>query len=158
MTAELRSRAIKLLARRERSRAELHRLLDPDGNERDAVRRLLDELQAQGWLSEVRLAEQVVNARRSRLGAARVRLELRRRGLDADTVSVATQGLDAGDFATATALWQRRFGRAPEDRAQRERQLRFLLTRGFSRSVALQVMRAAGSAESNDHDEEQADE
>lgn len=153
MCRELRGRAIRLLARRERSRAELQQLLDPEGSEREIVAALLDELQQQGWLSEARLAEQVVNARRSRFSAARVRLELKRRGLHADAVSQATQGLEAGDLATATALWQRRFGTAAADRSERERQLRFLLTRGFSRSVALKVLRNAGDPGPDDNQE-----
>lgn len=142
-----------MLARRERSRAELQQLLDPESSQRDIVAALLDELQQQGWLSEARLAEQMVNARRPRSSAARIRMELKRRGLNADTVSSATAGLDAGDLAIATALWQRRFGAAATDRSERERQLRFLLTRGFSRGVALKVLRDAGSSESDDAQE-----
>jgi regulatory protein len=149
----LRGKAIRLLARRERSRVELQRLLDPEGSARDAVCVLLDELQMQGWLSDARLADQIVHARRSRVGTARIRLELKRRGLSADAVAAATLGLDAGDSAAATALWQRRFGRVAEDRGQRERQLRFLLSRGFSRSVALKVLRDAGSALPDDDQE-----
>jgi len=152
MSGELRGKAIRLLARRERSRAELQQVLDPDGNQRETVALLLDELQQQGWLSEPRLAEQLVNARRSRLGTARIRMELKRRGLSADTVAEATQELETGDLATATALWQRRFGIVAEDRSQRERQLRFLLTRGFSRAVALKVLRGAGGTDQENVD------
>lgn len=128
-------------------------MLDPEGNQMDVVAALLDELQLQGWLSEARLAEQVVNARRARSSAARIRMELRRRGVNPETLTEATQGLDAGDLATATALWQRRFGTIAADRSQRERQLRFLLARGFSRSVALKVLRDAGTPGSDDKQE-----
>lgn len=153
MAQALRSKAIRLLARRDRSRAELQQLLDPSGTEREMVAALLDELQHLGWLSEGRLAEQWVNSRRARVGAARIRMELQRRGLNADAVEQATVGLEAGDLATAAALWQRRFGEVPADRKQRERQLRFLLTRGFSRSVALKVLRDAGNSVPDDHQE-----
>lgn len=156
-SGEVRSKAFRLLARRERSRAELQALLDPRGNEREVVTALLDELQQQGWLSDARLAEQMVSARRSRAGAARIRLELRRRGLDAEAVSAATEGLEAGDLATATALWRRRFGSPPADRAERDRQFRFLVARGFSRSVAAKVLRAAGDAATDEHMENDDD-
>ena len=65
MSQSLRDKAIKLLARRERSRAELQRLLDPEGERGPEVAALLDELQAQGWLSEARLAEQEAMLRRT---------------------------------------------------------------------------------------------
>lgn len=140
MVQALRSKAIRLLARRERSRSELRRLLDPEGAEYEQVSALLDELQNQGWLSEARLADQLIRGRRSRSSAARVRMELKRRGLDADVIAASTAGLDAGDLQTAMALLQRRFGEAATDRSQRERQMRFLLNRGFSRSIALKVI------------------
>jgi len=140
MVQALRSKAIRLLARRERSRSELRRLLDPEGTESQQVSALLDELQNQGWLSEARLADQLVRGRRSRSSAARVRLELKRRGLEADLIAASTAGLEADDLQTAMTLWQRRFGEAATDRTQRERQMRFLLNRGFSRSIALKVI------------------
>jgi regulatory protein len=153
MSQGLRSKAIRLLARRERSRAELRRLLDPDGDEVALVDQLLDDLQTQGWLSEARLAEQVVNTRRSRGSAGRIRLELRRRGLPQDAIDGATEGLEAGDFAVALDLWRRRFGKIADDRAERERQLRFLLARGFGQGMALKVLRHAGDQDSNDTQE-----
>jgi regulatory protein len=157
MSQAIRSKAIRLLARRERSRSELQRLLDPEGVERERVSALLDELQLQGWLSEARFAQQLVNGRRSRSSAARVRLELKRRGLEAEVIVAATEGLEASDLPTATALWQRRFGEVAADRAQRERQMRFLLNRGFSRSIALKVVLSASRDECPDIDEETDD-
>ena len=153
MAQEMRGKAIRLLARRERSRAELRRLLDPNDDDVVNVGQLLDDLQNQGWLSEARLAEQVVNARRSRASAGRIRLELRRRGLPPDAVDGATEGLEAGDFTVALALWRRRFGKVAADRAERERQLRFLLARGFGQGMALKVLRHAGDQDSNDTQE-----
>ena len=153
MAQEMRGKAIRLLARRERSRAELRRLLDPNDDDVVNVGQLLDDLQNQGWLSEARLAEQVVNARRSRASAGRIRLELRRRGLPPDAVDGATEGLEAGDFTVALALWRRRFGKVASDRTERERQLRFLLARGFGQGMALKVLRHAGDQDSNDTQE-----
>lgn len=144
MADELRTKAIRLLARRERSRSELKRLLDPGGDDTVQVDQLLDDLHAQGWLSEARLAEQVISGRRSRLGAGRIRMELRRRGVSEEVVDDATQGLEAGDLQVALALWRRRFGKVAAERTERERQLRFLVARGFSHALALKVLRHAG--------------
>lgn len=144
--AELRARALRLLARRDRSRVELQRLLSHHCSDANAVAALLDELQARGWLSEARLAEQYVDKRRSRASAARLRQEMARRGLTEEVITGATAGLEADDFGIALALWRKRFREPAADRAGRERQLRFLLNRGFSRAVALKTLRAAGAA------------
>jgi regulatory protein len=137
----LRSKAIRLLARRERSRAELLQRLIPYCEDPAQLDPLLDELQARGWLSEARLAAQFVQSRRARAGALRIRQELAARGVQADTIAESTAGLEAGDLAAALALWRRRFGAPAADRAGRERQLRFLVSRGFARGIALEVLR-----------------
>ena len=143
----LRQKAIRLLARRERSRAELERLLGRHCGEDHDRGPLLDELDARGWLSEPRLAAQVVHSRRSRAGAARIRQELARRGVGAEVIAQATAGLEAGDLATALALWRRRFGKPAGEPAERARQVRFLLNRGFGYGVALEVLRIGADPE-----------
>lgn len=142
---ELRKRAFRLLARRDRSRIELQRLLALHCSDPTAVTSLLGDLENRGWLSESRLADQLVASRRARTSAMRLRQEMARRGLGAEAIAQATAGLDRTDLPTAMALWQKRFGTPPVDRSQRERQLRFLLARGFSQTIALKVLRAAGA-------------
>ncbi len=144
--AALRSKAIRLLARRERSRAEMLQLLAPCCEDPGALGALLDDLEARGWLSESRLAAQFVRLRRPRASAARIRQELARRGVEADTVAESTSGLEDGDLAAALALWRRRFGEPAADRTERERQLRFLLHRGFALGIALEVLRIGSGA------------
>lgn len=53
---------------------------------------------------------------------------------------------DADELAEATALWQRRFGRLPADDREKSRQVRFLLSRGYSTEIAFKVLRAAGAS------------
>ena len=139
--AALRAKAIRLLARRERSREELRQALAPLCEDPHALTAVLDDLEARGWLCESRLAAQLVRLRRPRASAARIRQELVRRGVQADTLAESTSGLEAGDMAAALALWRRRFGRAAAERKERERQLRFLVNRGFAHGIALRVLR-----------------
>src|SRR5947208_2894671 len=49
------------------------------------------------------------------------------------------------ELADATALWTRRFGTPPADEREKARHVRFLMSRGYSVSVALKVLRAAGA-------------
>ena len=61
--ASLRERALRLLARREHSRAELARKLEQAGFVHYDIAPLLDTFEAQNWLSDRRFAESyVVNA------------------------------------------------------------------------------------------------
>lgn len=146
----LRQKAVSLLARRERSRAEMHSLLAAYCDDERTLTALLDALQECGWLSEARLAAQIVHSRRRRSSAAGIRHALARRGIQPEVIAVSTAGLDEGDLETALALWRRRFGQAAVGRAERERQLRFLLNRGFGRGVALKVLHTTGSADDCD--------
>jgi regulatory protein len=71
---------------------------------------------------------------------------LHEKGVSASTVAEALTALDASDeFSAAKALWQRRFGSPPTDDREKARQLRFLLSRGYSSGVAYRVLRAAGT-------------
>jgi regulatory protein len=146
--AALRQKAFRLLARRERSRAEMQRLLGPYCAEEGGLAMLLDDLQARGSLSESRLAAQFVHSRRSRSSASRIRQQLALRGVEAEVIRQSTEGLEAGDLATALALWRRRFGAPATEPSQRARQVRFLLNRGFGYGIALEVLRIGADPES----------
>jgi len=121
----------------------LERYCDDD----QVVARLLDDLQSRGLLSESRLADQVIRSRRARASAGRIRQEMGRRGISDDVIAQSTAGLDDGDLNSALDLWRKRFRAPPADRSQRERQLRFLLNRGFSLAIALKVLRTAVPSE-----------
>jgi len=139
----LRTRALRLLARREHSRTELERRLAPHAEDPESLSTLLDALAERGWLSEPRLVEQVVHARRARYGSLRIRQELTARGVSREGVDEAQAELKRGDLDAARSAWRKRFGRPPRDAAERARQLRFLLGRGFPAGVASRVLRDA---------------
>ncbi len=142
MRASLRVRALRLLAARERSRAELRRkLADDDAGELEGV---LDEFQREGLLSEARMAEQMIHAARGRYGSRRVLERLRSRGLEAEALERAGQALKAQELESARAVWRKRFDRLPVTLREKGRQARFLAGRGFSDEV---IHRVLGGAE-----------
>lgn len=149
-TLSLKGRALRYLAAREHSRAELatklSRHVGPE-DDPDAVARVLDELAAKGFIDEARVAESVLHRRAGRLGGARVLQELRAKGLPGDVVADAAAQLRSTELARAQAVWRRKFGQPPADAAERARQLRFLAARGFSGDVA---RRALGGAADDD--------
>lgn len=140
MPDRLRARALRLLARREHTRAELAAKLEPHAGDERELGALLDELEARGWLSEERFVESVLHARRARYGTARIAHELRSKGVSEDAVERATRSLRASELQAAREVWRRKFGRRPASPAERARQARFLALRGFASEVIRRVL------------------
>ena len=154
MPESLKARALKLLARREHSRAELGRKLaarsgqsaelGAEHSTEDAaeIERLLDELESRGWLSERRVVEQMVHTRRSRYGMQRIERDLLAKGVSGEAVAGAMQNLKEGELAAAREVWRRKFGgKLPRNQAERGKQARFLQGRGFGMDVILKVIK-----------------
>ena len=147
----LKQRAVALLARREYSRAELSKRLAPTGASRGEIDTVLDELAASGLLSDARFAAALVHQKTGGYGKRAIAHALREKGVDAGQATAALAVLDAEDeLVTAQALWERRFGQPPRDEREKARQLRFLLARGYSHTIAFKVLRAAGAPNEGD--------
>jgi regulatory protein len=144
LAGTLYARALRLLARREHTRAELAAKLRASGQEPEEIERLLDDLQNRGWLSEARYVESVVHARRARFGAVRITQELRRKGVSEDAVKRAAQSLAADELEAAREVWRRKFGTLPANLAEKARQARFLAARGFSAETVKRVLDRRG--------------
>lgn len=142
MPASLRERALRLLARREHARAELARKLAPYAETADELEALLDDLAQRRLLSDERYAEMRLNARAARFGNRRLAQELRTQGVADELIDAALAETD-DELARARAVWQRKFGAPPAsgDAAERNRQVRFLMARGFSGETIRRVLR-----------------
>lgn len=149
----LQARALRLLALREHSRRELERKLAPHLSDEDGkhtLTALLDELEAQNLISAARVAQSVARLRGAKLGTARVVQELRHKGLDDDTVRETASQLRATEHARAWQVWSRKFGLPPATTQERQRQMRFLASRGFDSDVVRKVVN--GQAPDTDTD------
>ncbi|MBK9160490.1 MAG: recombination regulator RecX [Nitrosomonadales bacterium] len=149
----LRTRALKLLARREYSRAELRDRLSHAQTDEDSgppspeqVDALLDDLVERGWLSDARAAAQLVHARRDRFGTRRIAHELRQKGIAENLIADTLPELKESELEAAQEVWQKKFGVAPHEAKEKARQVRFLQSRGFSMDVIFRVIRGAGDA------------
>jgi regulatory protein len=127
----LKGRALRFLSQREHSRSELERKLAPHEEEPGQLRRVLDDLQAKGFIDHQRVADSVVNRRAGKLGAMRVRQELQAKGLEPELVQEAVAGLRATEVERAREVWRKKFDGPPKDAAERGKQVRFLAARGF---------------------------
>ena len=107
----------------------------------------LDELARSGLLSDARYAEAIVAQKAGRYGRRAIAHALKEKGVDEAAAASALTALAGRDEVDeALALWRRRYGSPPADEREKARQVRFLVSRGYSMSVALKVLRAAGAA------------
>jgi regulatory protein len=111
---------------------------DTDGT---AIEALLDEFEARGLLSTERYVESVLHRRAPRLGAARIRQELRAQGVPDAAMRDGLQALTDTEEARARDVWLRRYGAPAVDAKEAARQSRFLLARGFTAAVVQRVLR-----------------
>ena len=146
----LRVRAMRYLARREHSRAELHGKLLPYVQDGDDLGAVLDELEKKNWLSDVRAATLLVDSKRGRFGTQRIAHELRQKGIAENLIADAIPQLKETELEAAREVWQRKFGVLPQDAREKARQIRFLQSRGFSIDVTLKVLKQASGAEAGE--------
>ncbi len=139
--ATLRERALRLLARREHSRAELRRKLAPHAESAEALEALLADLVQRKLLSETRFAEGRARVLSRKYGAARIEQDLRARGIPQDAAEAAAREARGTEFERALDIWRRKFGAQAKDIRERARQARFLASRGFSAEVVSRVLR-----------------
>lgn len=155
----LKARALRWLAQREHTRAELGRKLrsvqqrsesgasSDDGALGADIEPLLDELEAKGFLSDQRAAESLLAGRGSRLGPLRLRQLLQAKGVEPDLLHSTLARSREGELDRARAAWQSKFDAAAADPRERARQARFLAARGFSAEVISRVLRGGDLTE-----------
>ncbi|MCH8499518.1 MAG: recombination regulator RecX [Marinobacter sp.] len=140
---QARTTAMRLLARREHSRFELARKLRQRRLPGEVIDRVLDEFEAEQWLSDERFAEVYAEQRRGQgYGPLRILADLQQRGIR--QLPSAVRALDTAAWVEqAVQLRERRFGLTDlaDDWQERARQARFLSQRGYSGE---QVERALG--------------
>ncbi|OSZ64042.1 recombination regulator RecX [Hydrogenophaga sp. IBVHS2] len=142
-TLSLKGRALRLLAGREHSRPELQRKLAAHETEPGELARVLDELEAKGFISEQRVVESVVHRRAARLGTGRVKQELQAKGVSPEAMAAAVEALRHTEVDRAREVWRRKFGEAAPDAAGRAKQMRFLASRGFGTETIRRVVSGA---------------
>jgi regulatory protein len=158
----LKGRALRCLAQREHSRAEIARKLarhapvEPDGSATEQIARVLDELSALGLLSEERAAQSVLNGQGQRYGIRKLKQTLQAKGLPAPLVASTLQQARSTELERALAVWQRRFGTPAVEPSEKARQMRFLAARGFESHIIRRVV-GGDAAPGGDHADARAD-
>lgn len=136
---ELRTRALRLLARREHSRAELSRKLAPRAESPEALADLLDSLEQKKQLSDARYAEARVRQLSRKYGSARIRQDLKANGVDKNLIENVS---NEGELERARAILDRKYRSPATTREERAKRMRFLQSRGFSSDVIFRLLSA----------------
>jgi len=140
---ELRARALRLLARREHSRTELGRKLAPRAASPDALESLLDSLEQKKQLSNERFAAERARVLSRKFGAARIRQDLKSKGVDRETIDrISTEG----ELERASGILQRKYRAPAATREERAKRMRFLQSRGFSSEIIFTLLSAREDA------------
>jgi regulatory protein len=148
----LKGRALRFLARREHSRAELRSKLLPHAVDASVLDVLLDDLEAARLLSDRRYAEVVARSKGERYGAASVARTLSRQGVAPELAAEALAPLRASERERALDICRRRFEGPPADLRERARQHRFLLGRGFDPATVAWVLKQCDRGRSSSSD------
>ena len=136
--AELKARALRLLVRREHSRAELVRKLAPHAESEEALNAVVVLLLSKKQLSDERFAEERARSLSRKYGAAKIRQDLKERGVADEIVERVSA---EGDVERAKAILQRKYRESATTREECAKRARFLQGRGFSYEVISRVLK-----------------
>jgi regulatory protein len=136
--------AWKALNRRERTVAELARLLAAKRVEPAAIETVLAELLEQGYLDDASYAQRFADDRRrlDAWGAERIERKLLSLGIDRELIAAAVGEQDhAGEIEAALEILARRFPDPPQTPRDRDRALGALVRKGYELELAYDALR-----------------
>jgi regulatory protein len=139
----LKARALRFLSMREHSRLELGRKLSRYAEEGDDVDALLDLLEKNNWLSQERFSEALIHRRSARFGNSRIVAELQSHGVKGEELQELKAGLADSEAERCHEVWARKFGAVAADPQERNKQMRFLMQRGFSQRAVQAALKGA---------------
>lgn len=92
-------KAVALLAMRPRTQQEIVKALSSNAYPEQTIARVIARLDEAGYVNDTDFAEQWASSRSAKsMGARRIQMELRQKGVDSDTIAHALSNLDADDM------------------------------------------------------------
>jgi regulatory protein len=128
----VRTRALRLLGRREHSARELRHKLEQRGFDETQAADTVASLACAGWQSDQRYVTSLIRSRVAQgYGPLRIEAELEAAGVTAALIRQSLEEADADWNGIAAAVWSRKFGEPPRGAAEWQKQYRYLAGRGF---------------------------
>jgi regulatory protein len=140
---ELRARALRLLARREHTRQELESKLSPHAGSSEELKGLLSGLTQKNQLSEERFAEERARRLSRKYGAARIRQDLKAKGVSEELISRFSSS--ENEMQRAKEILERKYRTPAATREEKAKRMRFLQSRGFSSEIIFKLLSARGA-------------
>lgn len=140
--AGLKAKAVRWLASREYTRAELASRLAPYADTAQDIESVLDDLEREGWQSDARFVQSFQRVKAAKQGSALIAQGLRQKGVDPVLIAQTLDQLKDSELERARAVWDKKFGKVglSSDPREKARQARFLSSRGFSSDVVRRVV------------------
>lgn len=137
-------RAMHLLEKMDRTKADLRRKLEQGGYPANAVDAALEYVESFHYIDDAKYASSYISARRNVKGRARLKMELMHKGVDAAVIDEAFEELQdeiEPRDAIRELLMKKRRTEGPMEEKEKQRLYAFFMRRGFSSSDILSVFR-----------------
>lgn len=135
----LKNRALMYLSHREMSQLELKRKLIPYAKNEEEIDTLLAEFADLNWQSDKRFTEAFINNKSRKHGSIRLKQELAAKGINADTIAEYLPDATI-DLQHACEILRKKFKQPANNTLDKQKQIRFLVYRGFTFGVAQQAV------------------
>ena len=150
LTKRAKLRAMHLLEKMDRTRAELKKKLEQSGYPTKAVEEALEYVESFHYIDDVRYAARYIEFQKSKKGKARLKMELLQKGISAEIVArvleEAEEQMDTKE--TIRRMFQsKRKGEGPLEEKEKQRLYGFFMRKGFSSSEILSVFREISDKE-----------
>lgn len=150
LTKRAKLRAMHLLEKMDRTRAELKKKLEQSGYPTRAVEEALEYVESFHYIDDVRYAARYIEFQKSKKGKARLKMELLQKGISAEIVARALEEAEEQMDAKETIrrmLQSKRKGEGPLEEKEKHRLYGFFMRKGFSSSEILSVFREISDKE-----------
>ena len=118
---------------------ELGRKLAPHAESPEALEVVLVDLEKRRQLSDERYASERARVLSRKYGAARIRQDLKSKGIDRETLDRVS---GEGELERASAILGRKYREPAATREERAKRMRFLQSRGFSSEIIHRLLSA----------------
>ena len=136
-------KAVALLAMRPRTQQEIADALRKNAYPVRTIARVMARLDEAGYINDTNFAEQWAESRTGKgMGARRIRMELRRKGVDGDAIDEALSSIDEDEMLSGALKAARKAasGKDISDPKDRQKVLAALARRGYGYSEAKQAL------------------
>ena len=150
LTKRAKLRAMHLLEKMDRTRAELKKKLEQSGYPTKAVEEALKYVESFHYIDDVRYAARYIEFQKRKKGKARLKMELLQKGISAEIVARALEEAEEQMDAKETIrkmLQSKRKGEGAMEEKEKQRLYGFFMRKGFSSSEILSVFREISDKE-----------